>query len=294
MFAKSPDQFRIADIRNLKNGYTPEQASLFEQGVASRLNDMAQSPNGVRTLASKFGGDLDFQKRMVEAMGQDRFNAVKGKIMSENYLRNAEAMGHIESKGFKYLPIAGGFGAVGAVGGAVAEMALSNPEAMSALATASGAAGGAAAAAALGAVGTKVLSIEQQRIANRILPLAASRDSKDLARFGEIMTKNAQARGVMDKLSDAVMKYIGANLAVSIGSSPTARSVMTQIPARFAGGRIGRASGGKVGMDVKPLVDRLMSLADQAKKATDNNTKPLLNAPDETIVKALRVANQAI
>jgi len=60
------------------------------------------------------------------------------------------------------------------------------------------------------------------------------------------------------------------------------------------GGRTGRKSGGKVGMDVKPLVDRLMTLADQAKKATDNNTKPLLNAPDETIVKALRVANQAI
>jgi len=71
----------------------------------------------------------------------------------------------------------------------------------------------------------------------------------------------------------------------------------TEPTPRKAGGSVGRirrASGGKVGMDVKPLVDRLMSLADQAKKATDNNTKPLLNAPDETIVKALRVANQAI
>jgi hypothetical protein len=37
-----------------------------------------------------------------------------------------------------------------------------------------------------------------------------------------------------------------------------------------------------------------MGLAEQAKKATDNNTKPLLDAPDESIVKALRVANQAI
>ena len=173
-------------------------------------------------------------------------------------------------------------------------MALSNPEAMSALATASGAAGGAAAAATLGAVGTKILSIEQQRIANRILPLAASQDPKDLARFGEIMGKNPQARGVMDKLSDAVMKYTGANLAASVGISPTARSVMTQIPARFAGGRIGRASGGKVNKDVKHLVDRLMNLANQAKRSTDNNTKPLLDAPDASIVKALRVANEAI
>ena len=59
-------------------------------------------------------------------------------------------------------------------------------------------------------------------------------------------------------------------------------------------GRIGRASGGKVGGNIKPLVDRLMKLADQAKKSTDNNTKPLLDAPDESIVKALRIANKAI
>ena len=294
IFAKSPDQYKISDIRNLKNGYTPEQTELFGNGVAARINDIAQTPNGVRSLASKFGSDLDFQKRMQEAMGSDRFNAVKGKIMSENYLRNAEAMGRIEGSGANYLPIAGSAGAIGAVGGALAEMALSNPEAMSALATASGAAGGAAAAAALGAVGTKVLSIEQQRIANRILPLAASQDPKDLARFGEIMGKNPQARGVMDKLSDAVMKYTGANLAASVGNSPTARSVMTQIPARFAGGRIGRASGGKVKKNVQHLVDRLMNLAEQAKRSTDNNTKPLLDAPDASIVKALRVANEAI
>ena len=294
IFAKSPDQYKISDIRNLKNGYTPKQAELFENGVAAQINDIAQTPNGVRSLSSKFGSDLDFQKRMQEAMGSDRFNAVKGKIMSENYLRNAEAMGRIEGSGANYLPIAGSAGAIGAVGGALAEMALSNPEAMSALATASGAAGGAAAAAALGAVGTKVLSIEQQRIANRILPLAASQDPKDLARFGEIMGKNPQARGVMDKLSDAVMKYTGANLAASVGNSPTARSVMTQIPARFAGGRVGRASGGKVKKNVQHLVDRLMNLAEQAKRSTDNNTKPLLDAPDASIVKALRVANEAI
>ena len=59
-------------------------------------------------------------------------------------------------------------------------------------------------------------------------------------------------------------------------------------------GRVKRASGGKVSHDVAPLVSRLMGLAEQAKKATDNNTKPLLDAPDASIVKALRVANQAI
>ena len=59
-------------------------------------------------------------------------------------------------------------------------------------------------------------------------------------------------------------------------------------------GRVRRASGGKVAHDIQPLVSRLMGLAEQAKKATDNSTKPLLDAPDASIVKALRVANEAI
>jgi hypothetical protein len=59
-------------------------------------------------------------------------------------------------------------------------------------------------------------------------------------------------------------------------------------------GRVRRASGGKVAHNIQPMVSRLMGLAEQAKKATDNSTKPLLDAPDASIVKALRVANEAI
>jgi len=60
------------------------------------------------------------------------------------------------------------------------------------------------------------------------------------------------------------------------------------------GERIDRASGGKVEDDIEPLVQRLMDLADKAKKVTNNTTKPLLNLPDETVVKALAVAQKAI
>ena len=64
--------------------------------------------------------------------------------------------------------------------------------------------------------------------------------------------------------------------------------------AQAAGGRITRAAGGQVGMTHEQLVNYLMTRAKQAKRATDNTTKPLLNAPDEAIVKALDVAQQAI
>ena len=60
------------------------------------------------------------------------------------------------------------------------------------------------------------------------------------------------------------------------------------------GGRIERASGGKVGKSIGQLTDRLMKMAKDAKKVSDKRTEPLLNAPDEAIVKALDVAQQAI
>jgi hypothetical protein len=56
----------------------------------------------------------------------------------------------------------------------------------------------------------------------------------------------------------------------------------------------GFASGGKVSSKKQMLVKRLMDLAEKAKKEVSKSTEPLLNAPDETIVKALHVANQAI
>jgi hypothetical protein len=62
------------------------------------------------------------------------------------------------------------------------------------------------------------------------------------------------------------------------------------------GGRVSRAAGGPVKkhMTHEQLVQRLLDLAEKAKKATNEDTKPLLKVPDETVVKALAVAQQAI
>ena len=62
-----------------------------------------------------------------------------------------------------------------------------------------------------------------------------------------------------------------------------------------AGGRVSRASGGRInGALHEKLVRRLMALAVSAKKDSDKVTEPLLKAPDEHIVKALDVAQRAI
>lgn len=57
--------------------------------------------------------------------------------------------------------------------------------------------------------------------------------------------------------------------------------------------RAGRATGGRV-ESVDGLVDQLMMRVRKAKKETTKATEPLLNQPDEHIVRALDIAQQAI
>jgi len=57
--------------------------------------------------------------------------------------------------------------------------------------------------------------------------------------------------------------------------------------------RVGRADGGKV-MGAEGHADRLVAMAEKAKHNLGKETKPLLNAPDEHIAKALEIANRHI
>jgi hypothetical protein len=61
----------------------------------------------------------------------------------------------------------------------------------------------------------------------------------------------------------------------------------------FAGGRIGRRSGGRVG-NPGSVAEKLIRAAEQAKNRHSDGTSPLLNVPDEAITKALAIANEKI
>ena len=68
-----------------------------------------------------------------------------------------------------------------------------------------------------------------------------------------------------------------------------------RLPQRFAGGRVGRASGGRlVRNDHSARAAALIRAADSAKKAHNDTTKEILEQPDEAVAKALSIANQAI
>lgn len=78
---------------------------------------------------------------------------------------------------------------------------------------------------------------------------------------------------------------------------PWAKYLDTNPPpvSEFAGGRVGRAAGGKVdSARVEQLVRRLIARSDMAKREAAQATKPLLQLPDAVVAKALDVAQRAI
>jgi hypothetical protein len=91
-------------------------------------------------------------------------------------------------------------------------------------------------------------------------------------------------------------KVINANERLLRGKTAgEVRDMMQQMmqPAAAYGGRMGRKAGGRVD-NVETLVAQLMTRVKSAKRETQKMTEPLLNQPDEHIVKALDVAQQAI
>ncbi len=91
-------------------------------------------------------------------------------------------------------------------------------------------------------------------------------------------------------------KVINANERLLRGKTAgEVRDMMQQMmqPAAAYGGRMGRRAGGRVD-NVETLVSQLMTRVKSAKQETQKMTEPLLNQPDEHIVKALDVAQQAI
>lgn len=58
--------------------------------------------------------------------------------------------------------------------------------------------------------------------------------------------------------------------------------------------RMGRKSGGRVGINHDRLADQLVTAAERAKKGISKSTEPLLNMPDDHIAHALEVANRSI
>ena len=78
-FVGKTNQFKAKDIKDAFLQYSPEQKDLFAHGVMSRIQDEALKGN-LTSLNNKFTKDFAFQDRIKMAVGNDKFDLIKGKI----------------------------------------------------------------------------------------------------------------------------------------------------------------------------------------------------------------------
>jgi hypothetical protein len=80
----------------------------------------------------------------------------------------------------------------------------------------------------------------------------------------------------------------------AINAIPKPPAALTNIASQIGEERIGRKSGGRVGVNHDSLADQLVGAAERAKKGISKGTEQLLDLPDDHIAHALEVANRSI
>ncbi len=284
--ANNPKQ--IAMIERTVKGMTPEQQYDFAYGVAGGFKELlGRDPKAALALfgGSKGGDRVERLNKALMPLGDDAGYKLVGQANAE--LLNLQ---------LKSLPVGGGQVksllpyAPGLIGGAVqlGEMLLQpalwagNPSAFATM--------------LVGMAGGKLYNWKEARVASEVLSLLS--DPAKHAELGRLAARDAAARSFLGKTTN----YLGRAGAPALGvearekdASPineiTVRPAQTS-RGQAAGGRIGRATGGRTnGM---MTAEMLMQAAHAAKKKINKTTEEILNAPDEAVVKALSVAKQHI
>lgn len=116
-----------------------------------------------------------------------------------------------------------------------------------------------------------------------------------------LVGSGAYALGKGEKLAGMAKPLVSApttNVLSQIGGMMEPAPVVGTEPrpvegSYFAGGRVARQSGGRVG-NPGSAADKLIAAAEKAKNSHSETTSPLLDVPDEAITKALAIANEKI
>lgn len=277
-FFNTQNSFKRKELEDVLSKYNPEQRELFSAGYAGKLNEIAGQANGVSALAGKFLADRNFQERAIMALGPEKYEMIRGKILSENLLRKAQDIQFLAGAPAGVAQVAGGAGGAGATAMTAIDFLMHNFSAD----TTGRAAVAAVGAATIGAA----LNVAERRMAARLIPMAAENTPEAAAKFSKLLNESPEARRVFNKMNTALntTQQQAVKGYISQPSEPQERA---------SGGRTGFATGGAT-MGAEAHADRLVAAADRAHKENQKTTEPLLNAHDNVIAKALEVANQNI
>lgn len=273
-FYNNMNAFKRSEIQKTYNSYTPEQKSLFAEGFAHRLKDDIERGN-LTSLSNKFTKDQNFQERAQMVLGSDKYNAIKGKVLAENTIQKTKELQFI----------ADNFGPA-KVAGAGAALAGTSDFLMSVVNNAQFVPADVAIKAGVTAAGLGALKLTlnaaEKRIAERVIPMIDSQDPKVIKQLGEMATQYPAVESLLNKFSS------------SARNAATVLEEAQNKPQKAAGGRVGRKEGGRVEIDHEAIADGLISKLDKIHKSHQKSTEPLMKLDDNTIAKALEIAQRNI
>jgi hypothetical protein len=265
---------RQMDIFN--NKYSEVERSNFRTALA---NQMIENVDNVSSVFAR--NDNVFFDRMRQVFGEDQFNQIRNSMDSYNIVKNVQRINPGNSNGGNASFLNSILkGVVGGVAPYVAGVATPMT------------------AATLGAVTTAVDRLTNMAgnvAANRLLRMAASNDPSSVRRIIELANERPEYARALREMSPYLQAITHAATPresefVSRGSEPLPRIPETVVTAP----RPTRASGGRITSHHRAKAQALINAADRAKKAHNGTTKPILDMPDETVAKALSLADQAI
>jgi len=243
-----------AQLQNFRRRFSPDERVQFRLGLASFIRENPDQ------AARVFAGNEQQTMRLYREVLGNRFDDVRNQMLVHNA---QQAIQGISGK-TPALPHTAQQYAIGAVGllSALVHGAISPVTA-----TGQFAAHGAA----------WLANSRSQNTARAILELAS-----DPARHVELMERlrtNPEFREILQRLQPLLVRSISQQAAAN-AEAPDERPT--------------RASGGRITSHHRAKAQALINAADRAKKAHNGTTKPILDMPDETVAKALSLADQAI
>jgi hypothetical protein len=281
-FLKNLPTRELRDIKVAVSKMNPEQMDAFRVGVLQNIQN--EVGNGrIGNVVSQMTLKPEYRERLEAALGPEVFSQIRGKVLAENLIAQASNLQlSMAKKSGRNISDLTGYGLVGAAAGAGSELlSAANQILMQTMGLPQGAGMKAAVGLAAGMGVRGAYNVGERAIAEKMLPLIKSNNPEDFAKLSKLMDSK-DARLAYDKL-------LRTTVAISRQNENKDQAAE---PPRADGGRVGRANGGKVGVDVE--ADALIRAAERSKKDFNRTTEPLLNTPDNHIAKALEVANRAI
>ena len=267
-FLTTYDMYDKKQFTDAFKSYTPGQQQAFEVGLLGQLEaDIVKNP---QLISQRFIKNPDLMEKLSLVFGKETAQAIRGKALSENLLQQANKIRADITKAEQSAAVSGSALKKGAVAGTgilgLSALQENLPMVANFLAThgvpQTAQILGAAGAAAVGS-GAYAMNKIEQRIANQMVALAKK---NDVASFTKIANMMDDYPGVYNKVLGPLM-------------------VISEEAEKKAGERPARATGGAV---------NLMSLSKAAKKQVTQSTEALLNESDDTVARALEVANKHI